>query len=214
LLALVEGDFAVLVLDINMRDQRHRAGEPDQTAQRTAHIPILFLTAYYQDEKYVLEGYGVGAVDYLTKPVNPEVLRSKVAVFVGLHRMNLALAAANTALEREVAQRLRAEESLRRANQELEARVLQRTDELTAANASLQGSEVQLRLVADHASVFLAHMDRDHRFRFVNKAYAARYGLTPEEIVRPGPLAHHRPGGLRRLPAVPRTCAGRERVGF
>ena len=59
----------------------------------------------------------------------------------------------------------------------------QRTDELSAANASLQGSEVQLRLVADHASVFLAHLDRDHRFRFVNRSYAARYGLTPEEIV-------------------------------
>ncbi|MEJ1974496.1 MAG: hypothetical protein WDM96_19230 [Lacunisphaera sp.] len=87
----------------------------------------------------MLEGYGVGAVDYLTKPVNPEVLRSKVAVFVGLHRMNLALAAANAALEHEVAQRLRAEDSLRRANHELEARVLARTDELTAANAALQG---------------------------------------------------------------------------
>src|SRR4051812_22259418 len=180
LLALVDGDFAVLVLDINMPVTNGiELANMIKQRKRTAHIPILFLTAYYQDEKYVLEGYGVGAVDYLTKPVNPEVLRSKVAVFVGLHRMNLALAAANAALEREVAQRLRAEESLRRANRELELRVDERTNELTAANASLQGSEVQLRLVADHASVFLAHMDREHRFRFVNKAYAARYGLTP-----------------------------------
>ena len=45
-------------------------------------IPILFLTAFYQDEKNVLEGYNVGAVDYLTKPVNPKILRSKVGVFV------------------------------------------------------------------------------------------------------------------------------------
>ena len=184
LLALVEGEFAVLVLDINMPVTNGiELANLIKQRKRTQHIPILFLTAYYQDEKYVLEGYGVGAVDYLTKPVNPEVLRSKVAVFVGLHRMNLALASANSALEREVGQRLRAEDSLRRANQELEARVLQRTDELTAANLSLQGSEAQLRLVADHASVFLAHMDREHKFRFVNKAYAARYGLTPEEIV-------------------------------
>jgi PAS domain S-box-containing protein len=184
LLALVEGEFAVLVLDINMPVTNGiELANMIKQRKRTQHIPILFLTAYYQDEKYVLEGYGVGAVDYLTKPVNPEVLRSKVAVFVGLHRMNLALASANSALEREVGQRLRAEDSLRRANHELENRVLQRTDELTAANASLQASEAQLRLVADHASVFLAHMDRDHKFRFVNKAYAARYGLTPEQIV-------------------------------
>lgn len=184
LLALVEGDFAVLVLDINMPvingiELAHLIKQ----RKKTQHIPILFLTAYYQDEKFVLEGYGVGAVDYLTKPVNPEVLRAKVAVFVDLHRMNLALAQTNAALEREVAQRQLAEESLRRMNAELEGRVAQRTHELSEANLALRGSESQLRLVADHASVFLAHLGRDHRFRFVNKAYAARYGLTPEQIV-------------------------------
>jgi len=215
LLALVEGDFAVLVLDINMPVTNGiELANLIKQRKRTQHIPILFLTAYYQDEKYVLEGYGVGAVDYLTKPVNPEVLRSKVAVFVGLHRMNLALASANSALEREVAQRLRAEDSLRRANHELEARVLQRTNELTAALASLQGSEAQLRLVADHASVFLAHLDRDHKFRFVNKTYAARYGLTPEEIVGCDPSRIMGPAGYDACrPYLAHALAG-ERVEF
>jgi PAS domain S-box-containing protein len=131
----------------------------------------------------VLEGYGVGAVDYLTKPINPEVLRAKVSVFIDLYRMNLALAAGNAALEREVAQRQLAEESLRRVNQELEARVLNRTNELTIVNAALKASEGQLRLVADHASVYLAQLDRHHRFRFVNRSFAARFGLLPEKIV-------------------------------
>jgi len=184
LLALVEGDFAVLVLDINMPAMNGiELANLIKQRKRTQHIPILFLTAYYQDEKYVLEGYSVGAVDYLTKPVNPEILRSKVAVFVDLHRMNLALAESNAALEREVDQRQAAEEALRRANQELESRVQQRTNELSAANTALTGSEAQLRLVADHAAVSLAHVDRHHRFKFVNRTFAARFGLSPEEIV-------------------------------
>jgi PAS domain S-box-containing protein len=184
LLALVDGDFAVLVLDINMPvmngiDLAHLIKQ----RKRTQRIPILFLTAYYQDEKFILEGYGVGAVDYLTKPINPEVLRAKVAVFVDLHRMNLAMVAGHAALEREVVQRQIAEESLRRANHELETRVLNRTNELTIVNAALKASESQLRMVADHASVYLVQIDRQHRFRFVNRTFAARFGFTPEKLV-------------------------------
>jgi PAS domain S-box-containing protein len=184
LLALVEGDFAVLVLDINMPVMNGiELANLIKQRKRNQHIPILFLTAYYQDEKFVLEGYDVGAVDYLTKPVNPKVLRAKVAVFVDLHRMHVALATSHAALEREVVQRQLVEQSLQLANQGLESRVLQRTSELSVANAALRSSEAQLRLVADHASIFLAHIDRHHRFRFVNRSYAARFGLSPDDIV-------------------------------
>ena len=55
--------------------------------KKTAQIPIIFLTAYYNEDQHVLEGYGAGAVDYLHKPVNPDILRSKVAVFAELYRM-------------------------------------------------------------------------------------------------------------------------------
>ena len=53
--------------------------------ERTRHIPIIFLTAISKDEQYVFRGYSVGAVDYMFKPFDPDVLRSKVAVFVELH---------------------------------------------------------------------------------------------------------------------------------
>lgn len=183
LLALMDGDFAVLVLDINMPVMNGiELANLIKQRKRNQHIPILFLTAYYQDEKFVLEGYGVGAVDYLTKPVNPQILRAKVAVFVDLHRMHLDIAESHAALEREVLQRQQAEEALRLVNQELETRVTDRTIELSMANTALKISESQLRLVADHASVFLAHIDAQHRFKFVNRAYAARFGLEPEGI--------------------------------
>jgi PAS domain S-box-containing protein len=184
LMALVERDFAVLVLDINMPVMNGiELANLIKQRKRNQHIPILFLTAYYSDEKFVLEGYGVGAVDYLTKPVNPQILRAKVAVFVDLHRLHQALAENHAALEKEIVQRQLAEESLRHANLDLESRVQQRTNELSVANVALKGSEAQLRLVADHASIFLAHVDRHHRFKFVNRAYAARFGLRPEEVV-------------------------------
>ncbi len=191
LLALMSGDFAVLVLDIHMPAMSGiELAHLIKQRKRTQHIPILFLTAYYQDEKNVLEGYSVGAVDYLTKPVNPEILRSKVGVFVDLYRKTQALAAVNETLGLEVAQRQEAEEALRRANNELEVRVQQRTADLTRANSALresesrlQASEAHLRLVADHASIFIAHIDRDHRFKFVNRAFAERYHLPREKII-------------------------------
>ena len=69
--------------------------------KRTQHIPILFLTAHMLDERDVLEAYGVGGVDYLSKPINPDIMRSKVAVFVNLFRTTRALSSAVEALRNE-----------------------------------------------------------------------------------------------------------------
>ena len=65
------------------------------------------------DNDDILRGYGVGAVDYLSKPVNGEILRSKIAVFVDTFRKNIALAELNDALEREVSQRKKAQSEAR-----------------------------------------------------------------------------------------------------
>jgi signal transduction histidine kinase len=81
--------------------------------KKTAQVPIIFLTAYYNEDQHMLEGYGTGAVDYLHKPVNPAILRSKVAVFAELHRKNRECGMANRALLAEVIERRRAEEELK-----------------------------------------------------------------------------------------------------
>ena len=77
-------------------------------------MPIIFLTAYYSQDEHVLEGYGTGAVDYLHKPINPIILRSKVAVFAELYRKSRESARANHALQHEVTARRRAEDQLRK----------------------------------------------------------------------------------------------------
>jgi signal transduction histidine kinase len=105
LLALLKHDFAAIVLDIRMPGVSGlELAQLIKQRKRTEHIPILFLTAHLLEEQDVLRGYGAGAVDYLSKPINPEILRSKVAVFVDLYRKTRALAAANAALEARTAE--------------------------------------------------------------------------------------------------------------
>src|SRR6185437_9019252 len=88
LLALLVDQFALLILDIRMPGVTGiELARMIKERKKTALIPIIFLTAYYNEDQHVLDGYGAGAVDYLHKPVNPDILRSKVAVFAELYRM-------------------------------------------------------------------------------------------------------------------------------
>jgi len=131
LLALVHDEFACIVLDVQMPSMSGlELARLIKTRRRSQHIPIIFLTAYFLEEKDILQGYGAGAVDYLTKPINPQILKSKVGVFVDLFRTTRALSAVNNVLEQEVSQRKKAEEALQQANNELESRVQERTAEL------------------------------------------------------------------------------------
>jgi PAS domain S-box-containing protein len=114
---LLNGDFAVILLDINMP-----ALDGIQTArlirerERSRDIPIIFITAYQPDQAQILEGYASGAVDYLIKPVNTQVLRSKVRIFIDLFRKKRQiewqarqLRSVNHRLQREIEQREAAE---------------------------------------------------------------------------------------------------------
>ena len=135
LLCLVRDEFAALVLDIRMPGMNGiELATLIKQRKRSQNVPILFLTAHSVDEDDVLRGYGAGAVDYLSKPVNAEILRSKVGVFVDAFRKARALADLNVALQREIAQREEAQAALQFANQELEHRVQERTNELTRAH--------------------------------------------------------------------------------
>ena len=135
LLALLEQDFAAIVLDIRMPGMSGiELADLIKTRPRSRHVPILFLTAHMFNEKDILRGYGTGAVDYLVKPIHAEILRSKIAVFVELFRKTRELAKVNESLQREAVERARVEEALRLANQELEQRVRDRTDALERAD--------------------------------------------------------------------------------
>jgi len=83
---LLEYDFAAILLDVKMPDMDgFETAELIRSRPRSRHVPILFLTGY-KNEEHLFRGYDLGAVDFLFKPIVPEVLRSKVSVFVELSR--------------------------------------------------------------------------------------------------------------------------------
>jgi CheY-like chemotaxis protein len=88
---LVE-DFAVILLDAQMPEMDgFEVASHIKRRERTRHVPIIFLTAADRDAQLALRGYAVGAVDYLTKPFDPWVLRAKVSIFVDLWTKNRQL---------------------------------------------------------------------------------------------------------------------------
>ena len=116
---ILRRDFAVILLDVNMPDMDgFETATLIRSYKRAAHTPIIFITSY-ADEMQTARGYSLGAVDYIPSPVVPEVLRSKVRVFVELHILQrriarqaeerIALAASEAALRV-------AEETTRRSN--------------------------------------------------------------------------------------------------
>ncbi|MEA2460074.1 MAG: hypothetical protein QOH90_251 [Actinomycetota bacterium] len=85
---LLNDDFAVILLDVQMPGlDGFETAELIKAREKTRHIPIIFLTAISKDPHHALRGYSVGAVDYIFKPFDPEVLRSKVGVFIDLYNL-------------------------------------------------------------------------------------------------------------------------------
>jgi two-component sensor histidine kinase len=115
---LMDEDFAVILLDVNMPDMDgfETAGLIHQHP-RFERTPIVFVTAAQASTLDRLKGYRLGAVDYVEVPVVPEILRSKVAVFVDLNRQRRDLQRLNDALQAEIAQRRSAEEAVRHARE-------------------------------------------------------------------------------------------------
>jgi two-component system, sensor histidine kinase and response regulator len=138
---LLKQQFAVILMDVSMP-----AMDGFETAslirQRLSseHTPIIFITAIGGSETHVSRGYSLGAVDYIMAPIMPEVLRTKVSVFVELHRNTEVIKRQAEKLRQDLAARNEAEEKIRQLNEELEHRVAALTEvnrELEAFNYSI-----------------------------------------------------------------------------
>jgi signal transduction histidine kinase/DNA-binding response OmpR family regulator len=145
---LVE-DFALILLDVQMPGLNgFELAELIRERERTQHTPIIFISATSRDEQYVFKGYSLGAVDYLTKPIEPEILKSKVRFFTRLFQQNQEI-------KRQAALLETANQELDSLNNELENRVQQRTMQLEAANRELENEitvrkQSEARLATEH----------------------------------------------------------------
>ncbi|MDF2445630.1 MAG: hypothetical protein K0S46_866 [Moraxellaceae bacterium] len=89
---LLQRDFALVLLDVQMPDlDGFEVAEIMRSNPRTESTPIIFLTALSKEQRYIFRGYETGAVDYLFKPIEAAILRSKVRVFLELDRKNRSL---------------------------------------------------------------------------------------------------------------------------
>ncbi len=153
--ALLNQDFAAVLMDVRMpgMDGFETAAAIRQR-DKTAHLPIIFITAADPSETHVARGYSLGAVDYMHAPIAPEVLRSKVAVFVELE------------LQRERMRRIERREH---------------EGQLSAALDLLEG-EVKGNRFFTLSLDLLAIAGMDGYFRHVNPSWERTLGYTPEEL--------------------------------
>jgi len=95
-------DIALVLLDVQMPDMDgFEVAELMRSNPRTQSIPIIFVTAISKEQKYVFKGYKSGAVDYLFKPINPDILISKVNIFCNLYRQRLLIQQQKARIEKQ-----------------------------------------------------------------------------------------------------------------
>src|SRR5258705_11191613 len=124
---LQQHDFSLILMDVQMPDlSGFETATIIYERDKLKNIPIIFITAHDYDEDYVFKGYRTGGVDYIYKPINPELLRVKVSVFVELYRKNHQLVqherkllAANRSLQKEIEERKASEEKVKQLNAQL-----------------------------------------------------------------------------------------------
>ena len=154
-------EFAVILLDVQMPGMNgFEAAQLIKARERSKHIPIIFLTAISKEEEYVFQGYTVGAVDYLAKPFNPDILRSKVAVFVDLYLKN---------------QHIKRQEQMLRESERRELEFVH--------NAKLHESESRLSEIVESALDAILMFDDDQRITLFNSAAERMFGVPRAEVL-------------------------------
>ena len=164
-------DFAVALLDVMMPGMDgFELAERLRQNEHTNDVPIIFITAISKEQRHVFRGYELGAVDYLFKPVEPEVLRGKVEVFADLHRHKRTL-----------------EQTTLRLESTIQA--------LEASRRALEKSEERYRMVADYNHDWESWIGPDGFYRYVSPSCERISGYPPDRFLEDrdflGLIVHH-----------------------
>ena len=132
---LLEHDFSIALIDVQMPGMDgFETVELMRLDQRGKHLPVIFVSAIYKDEYHQIKGIETGAVDFITKPIVPQILRGKVRTFIDLYKYRVSL-------EEEVERRMEAEVAIHVQYGEIEVHA----HELEAANDELQTACLKLQ---------------------------------------------------------------------
>lgn len=157
---LLKQDFAVILLDVQMPGiNGFETARLIKERPKSRMIPIIFMTAINKDERYIFEGYAMGAVDYMVKPFDPAVLRSKVSVFVDLYVKN---------------------EQIRRQSELL--RQIERREQARQLAELEEAKELRYRNLADSIPQLVWTAQPDRSFSHFNRRWCEYTGLQPEDM--------------------------------
>lgn len=177
---LNQHDFTLILMDVQMPDMNgFETANLIYQREKLKHIPIIFITAHNYNDEHVFEGYKAGAIDYIYKPINPELLRFKVGVFAEMYQKNhqlllheRKLKQVNANLEKGLEERRISEEKVRLLNQQL-----------LENNANLKATIEELDRFA-----YVASHDLQEPLRkilvFSDKLLNNQTASLPEEMVR------------------------------
>ena len=159
--AVLRKDFACILLDVQMPGMNgFETAELIKKRERSRFTPIIFLTAISKEDEFVFQGYSVGAVDYMFKPFNPDILRSKVSVFVDLYLKT---------------EQLRHQEERLRQSQRRELELEHR--------ARLLESEARMAEIVDSALEAIITFGDDRVITLFNQAAQETFGITEEQAL-------------------------------
>lgn len=161
---LLRNDVAVVLVDVCMPElDGFELASMIRSHPRFQRTAIILISSVMVEDAHRLKGYDSGAMDYVSVPIVPEILRAKVAIFADLHRKT---------------------EALERLNQELERRVAERTTEIENAAELLRVSEQRFRLLVENVQDYaILMLDPEGRISNWNAGAERLYGYRAEEIV-------------------------------
>jgi len=152
---LKEHDFSLILMDVQMPDLNgYETAGMIYEREKLRHIPIIFITAHNYNEEQVFKGYKAGAVDYIYKPINSELLKTKVSIFIELYKKNHQL--------------LAQEQKLIAINNELEKRVKLRTEEFESKNLELESKNLELKKTNNDLDNFIYTASHDLKAPIAN----------------------------------------------
>jgi len=175
---LLDTDFALVLLDVKMPDMDgYEVAELMRGNRRTKHIPIIFVTAESRGDELIFKGYEAGAVDYLLKPLNAAIFRSKVSVFIELYSQKHALKLKTLEFDQKLAELEELQQQLEETNEQL--LMLSTTDGLTSLYNRRKFDDIYMeewqRASRSQQPLSLVMLDIDH-FKLYNDTYGHHMG--------------------------------------